>query len=62
MGFWEGQKGVQSAVQDGLWVARIWKAIAESCIGRALGRQDREWYFIKLSRAGHRLPGHGEVP
>ena len=48
MGFWEGQKGVQSAVQEGLEVARIGKGIAESCIGKALGRQDREWYFIKL--------------
>ena len=32
------KKGVQSAVQDGLYVARTGKGIAGSCMGKALGR------------------------
>ena len=36
---------MQSAVQDGLWVARIWKGIAESCKGQATGHQDIERYY-----------------
>ena len=44
-----------------LEAARIGKGIAESCMGKALGRQDRKGYYRKLERAGHRLQRYVEV-